>query len=104
MVRTSSYAVVWDENALTEFSEILDHLAKQSERAPSIVKSSVLKRISEVRRNPLICEIDRLKFPSDEMFRAFVVFSYRVTYKINSETRELWILRIRHTSREPLNY
>jgi hypothetical protein len=51
-----------------------------------------------------LCAVDKLKEPLNKNFRAFVVYSYRVTYQINMEAKEIRILRIRHTSREPLGY
>ena len=51
-----------------------------------------------------MCEVDKLKAPSDMDFRAFIVFSYRITFQIKLEAKEIRILRVRHTSREPLGY
>jgi len=69
-----------------------------------VVKSAIISRLDIIKTNPLICESDKLKDPTHKDFRAFVVFSYRVTYQMKFETKELRILRVRHTSREPLGY
>ncbi|MHA8091849.1 type II toxin-antitoxin system RelE/ParE family toxin [Aquirufa regiilacus] len=37
-------------------------------------------------------------------FHVFVVFSYRLTYQIVEEQNLIRIVRIRHTSKEPLYY
>ncbi|MFN8153813.1 MAG: type II toxin-antitoxin system RelE/ParE family toxin [Bacteroidia bacterium] len=99
-----AYRIVWDRNALDHFKSILIYLEKQSLQAPSIVKGAVLSRLAAVRKNPLISETDKLKELPNKDFRAFVVFNYRVTYQIKSDEREIRILRIRHTSQEPLGY
>jgi plasmid stabilization system protein ParE len=104
MVRQTAYKIVWDSNALDHFKEILSYLSKQSEQAPSIVKTAIFDRLKVIRKNPLVTESDKLKDPTDKDYRAFVVFSYRVTYQINSKKKEIRILRVRHTSREPLGY
>lgn len=104
MVNTPIYKIIWDTNALYHLKEILIYLEKQSSRAPKIVKSEIIKRLELIKTNPLVFEIDRLKEPKNKNYRAFVVFSYRISYKINSNTNEILILRIRHTSREPLGY
>lgn len=104
MVKSSSLKVVWDIEAFNQFKEILTYLEEQSRQAPKIVKKAILDRISQIKNNPLICESDKLKSPTDKNFRAFIVFSYRVTYQIKIETKEIRILRVRHTSREPLGY
>ncbi len=104
MVKSVSLKISWDRKALDNLKEILTYLAKQDSKAPKIVKSAILTRLDIIKTNPLICESDKLKDPTLQDFRAFVVFSYRVTYQIKYETKELRVLRVRHTSREPLGY
>lgn len=99
-----SFKISWDRKALDHLKEILSHLAKQSNQAPKIVKSAILERLDLISTNPLISESDKLKDPTNKDFRAFVVFNYRVTYEIKADTHEIRILRVRHTSREPLDY
>jgi len=100
----STYKIVWDRETLKEFTTILKFLQKQSDQAPVIVKDAIIKRLDVIKTNPLICEPDKLKQPQNHEFRAFVIFSYRVTYKINFKEKEILILRIRHTSQEPHGY
>ena len=40
-----------------------------------------------------------MKIPNDVNYRAYEIYSYRISYKITS--KEIHILRIRHTSRNP---
>lgn len=104
MVKSISVKIIWDRKALDHFKDILTYLEKQSDQAPKIVKAAIISRLSLIKTNPLICELDKLKGSPNKDFRAFVVFSYRVTYQINADLKEIRILRIRHTSREPLGY
>jgi plasmid stabilization system protein ParE len=104
MVKVLPLNIVWDIEALNQFKEILFHLKQQSIQAPKIVKKEILDRLKLIKNNPHTFEADKLRTPINENFRAFVVFSYRVTYQICFELKELRILRIRHTSREPLGY
>lgn len=104
MVKQSSFKVIWDVEALNQLKEILTYLEEQSRQASKIVKKGILDRINQIKKNPLICEADKLKFPTDENFRAFIVFSYRITYQFKLDKKEIRILRVRHTSREPLGY
>jgi plasmid stabilization system protein ParE len=98
------FQIVWDRDALNHFSDILTYLKSKSEDAPDIVRDAILDRVNQIGSNPLLFEVDRLKTPRDDDYRAFVVFSYRVTYQIHQESNQVRILRIRHTSREPLGY
>ena len=104
MVKSSSFKITWDQKALDHFKDILTYLEKQSTQAPRIVKIGVINRLELVRKNPLSCEVDLLKEPANKNYRAFVVFSYRITYQIKTEEKEIRVLRIRHCSREPLGY
>jgi addiction module RelE/StbE family toxin len=104
MVKPVSFKIIWDRKALDNFKEILTYLEKQSVQAPKIVKEAIISRLEVIKNNPLIAESDKLKNPSNKDFRALVIFSYRVTYQIKTDIKEIRILRIRHTSREPLGY
>lgn len=104
MVKPSSFKIVWDRKALDHFKEILTYLEKQSTHASKLLKTAILDRLEVIMKSPLTCEADKLKDMPNKDFRAFVVFSYRVTYQIKSDTKEIRILRIRHTSREPIGY
>lgn len=104
MVKPTSFKIIWDRKALDHLKDILTYLEKQSKQAPKIIKNAILSRLDLIKANPLICELDKLKDSPNKDFRAFVVFSYRVTYQIKSDSKEIRVLRIRHTSREPLGY
>ncbi len=104
MVKAAGSKIIWDRIALDNFKEILEYLGKESNQAPKIVKVAILARLDVIKTNPHITELDKLKDLPNKDFRAFIVYNYRVTYQIKTESNEIWILRIRHTSREPLGY
>lgn len=104
MVKQIFYTIIWDSIALHHFKDILAFLSKQSSQAPKIVKDGILSRLNDVKKNALIFEIDKLKDKPNQEFRAFIIYSYRVTYQIKVDTKQIRVLRIRHTSREPLGY
>jgi plasmid stabilization system protein ParE len=104
MVKSHSFRIIWDRNALDNLKEILTYLEKQSTQAPKIVKRAITERLDLMKLNPLISEPDKLKDIPNKDFRAFVIFSYRVTYQIKVDRKEIRIVRIRHTSREPMGY
>jgi len=104
MVKPTSFKIIWDRKALDHFKEILTYIEKQSTQAPKIVKCAIVARLELVKKNPLISEADKLKDSPNKDFRAFVIFSYRVTYQIKSDAKEIRVLRVRHTSREPQGY
>ncbi|WP_370635877.1 type II toxin-antitoxin system RelE/ParE family toxin [Flavobacterium sp. JAS] len=44
-------------------------------------------------------ELDEMKISNNGDYRAYEIYSYRISYKVKS--KEIHILRIRHTSRNP---
>jgi plasmid stabilization system protein ParE len=104
MVKQQVYKLVWDRQAIDHLKNILSYLSKQSEQAPQIVKSAIFDRLEIIQKNPQTYEIDKLKNIPNTNFRAFVVFSYRITYQISSINKEIRILRVMHTSRVSLGY
>jgi plasmid stabilization system protein ParE len=100
MVKT--YQVVWDKIAVEDLKDILSYLKKSSEQAPTLVKEAIKKHIQIISTNAFVFEKDKLKTPIDKAYRAFTIYSYRITYKIADD--KILILRIRHTSREPFGY
>lgn len=94
--------IVWRKKALEEFADIISYIAERSERGASIVEQSILNKITPLPTNPEMYAADELKSDNDGSYRAFTVFHYRVSYKIDSD--RIYILRVRHTSREPLEY
>jgi len=104
MVKQKTYTIIWDRIALDHFKDILEFLSKQSSQAPKIVKDGILSRLDDVKKNALIFKLDKLKDTPSKEFRASVIYSYRITHQIKIDSREIRIIRIRHTSREPLGY
>ena len=104
MVSKNSFQIIWDVEALKNFKDILKYLRKANIQAPNIVKEAVISRLNLIKTNPFICENDKLKLKNIDEFKAFVVYSYRVTYQVKTNLKQIRVLRIRHTSREPLGY
>ena len=102
MVRKQVYKVIWEDAALNYLSAQLEFVSKSSEDAPGIIKKAIIKKLQAAKRNPFIFESDKYKIENDGSYKAFVVFSYRISYRIKEST--IRIIRIRHTSQDPLIY
>jgi plasmid stabilization system protein ParE len=95
--------LVWDKIALDHLKEIYNSLKMGNNlEFAKEVKVTILKSAKELIDNPYIYEQDRFKSDNDGSFRAFVKFKYRVVYKIT--VTQIRILRVRHSSREPIIY
>ncbi len=98
----SKYEIVWDNEAIIDFNIVVKYLKKESPEGAKKVQLEILKIIKSLPANPLIFEPDRFRTDSDPAFRAFSVYHYRITYRIISNY--IHIMRVRHTSQEPLEY
>jgi plasmid stabilization system protein ParE len=94
--------ITWDEDARLYFKAAIKFIKKESEQGANKVRLEILNTIDSLPSNPLLFEEDRFKLNNDSTYRAFTVYHYRITYKINKDS--IQILRIRHTSQEPLEY
>ena len=94
--------VIWSKDASRHFAEILEHPSKESHQAVDIVGNEILDAIESLPSMPFKYSEDRLRKNNDNRFRAVIVYSYRISYYIGEN--EILILRIRHTSREPLEF
>jgi plasmid stabilization system protein ParE len=102
VVKRKAYTILWDDIALRELDRELHYLQKRSVDAPRIIADGILDKVKTIKIDPYICEADRLKLVNDGTYRAFIVFRYRVSYRILKDA--IHILRIRHSSREPLEH
>jgi addiction module RelE/StbE family toxin len=102
MVKRKTYRIIWDEDALYQLQEYLAYVHRQSPSAPGIIRDRLLEKLDTISTNPFICEDDRLKENNNGMYKAFIVYSYRITYKITDASVN--VIRVRHTSKEPLEY
>ena len=97
-----SLQVFWTSDAQKDFNEIVAYYKSQSNQAHKLVQKAILKTLSTAATNPFIFETDKLRTRLDENFRKFTIYHISVTYEIRKE--KLFVLRLRHTSREPLSY
>ena len=66
------------------------------------VRKSIKETVRELLKHPEIYGLDRFKKDNASEHRAFEKYSYRVTYRVKEN--EIRILRVRHSSRIPLEY
>lgn len=92
-------ALRWSVTARKQFRTIILNLSEESPVGAKIVLDTVLDRVAQIPQHPEMYPADKLRKDHDNSFRAFTVFSYRITYRIKATA--IIIYRIRHTSREP---
>ncbi len=102
MVKNKRYKIIWDNQALHQLQQYFEYVYKQNPSAPEVIKNRLLNKLKVIKTNPFICEDDKFKNNNAGLYKAFIVYSYRVTYKIHED--KIHIIRVRHTSKEPLIY
>ena len=94
--------IVWDKEAILQMEEVYEYLKERSLQSANKVRKSIKEKVQGLSKHPEIYPLDRFIKNNDGSIRAFKKYSYRITYKV-TET-EIIIARVRHTSREPLEY
>jgi plasmid stabilization system protein ParE len=98
----SKYEIIWDDEARDYFRTAIKYIKKESPQGAKTVKIEILKTVKSIINNPFIFEPDRFRKDNTGDFRAFTVFHFRITYRIANDC--IQIVRMRHTSQEPLEY
>lgn len=96
--------IIWTSIALLQLDEIHNYLFEVSKSIGTANKvvDDLYTSVNILKTQGQIYELDELKIHNDGSIRAFHLYSYRISYKISPS--EIYILRIRHTSRNPLQY
>ncbi|MCD4678889.1 MAG: type II toxin-antitoxin system RelE/ParE family toxin [Bacteroidales bacterium] len=96
------HKIFWDNEAKKNLKKVLIHISKESPQGASIVKNKIFETVKMLSANPEMFEADKLKKNNDGSYRVFFAFNYRIAYKITDDA--ILILRLRHTSQEPIEY
>jgi len=99
---SKSLDIFWTDDAQRDFHAVINFYKSKSNQAHKLVSNALMKTLSKAAANPLIFEADNLKSFRNENFITFTIYHTRVTYEVRSE--KLFVLRLRHTSREPHKY
>ncbi|MEG0851391.1 MAG: type II toxin-antitoxin system RelE/ParE family toxin [Flavobacterium sp.] len=93
--------IIWSKTAQNQLEKIYFYLFKEtkSKNIPNKVIDTIYNSVSILKTSYEIYNLDEMKISNTGNYRAYEVYSYRITYKIRS--KEIHILRIRHTSRNP---
>ncbi len=96
--------IIWTKTSQNQLENIYFYLLEETksfEIADKVIDSLVVS-VEILKTNCEIYETDEMRVPLDESYRAFEKFSYRISYKI--ELDKIYIIRVRHTSRNPKFY
>lgn len=93
---------VWAPQAIVELRKAYDYISKDSPQNARKVVDELTRIADQLPVQPEMFPADKFKKNNDGSWRAFEKFHYRISYLITS--REIRIVRMRHTGRTPLQY
>lgn len=94
--------VYWAPIARIQFVEACAFIAADSPANALAVRKRILSLIGKLPAHPFRYPPDKYKLDNDGAYRSFVTSRLRISYKV-AENR-IFIIRLRHTSMEPMNY
>jgi plasmid stabilization system protein ParE len=94
--------ITWTKRATRQFNAAIEYIRKDSEQNADKVKERILNKINELSDDKVIHRKDPYKRNNDGSYLYFEILKYRIVYY--AESKEIFIIRIRHTSMEPKQY
>ncbi len=94
--------IIWRKGALSHLNKHYNHIKKDSLLSAEKVRDTIFDITESLAKNPEIYPLDKYRKNNKGDIRAFEKYSLRVAYQV-TET-EIRIIRVRHTSRTPLEY
>ncbi len=82
--------------------EAYNYIRKDSLQNAEKVRSRILETIKALSKNPEHHPLDKYCKENDGNFRAYEIYKYRISYYVSKD--KIFVLRIRHTKMNPLNY
>jgi plasmid stabilization system protein ParE len=94
--------IVWSKKAKAELQKVYLYILLDSLQNAEMVRDDIIDLTIGLSKYPERYPLDKFKSDNDGTWRAFQKHHYRISYRVTSN--EIRIVRLRHTSRSPLNF
>jgi addiction module RelE/StbE family toxin len=94
--------IIWDKNALKYFKDAIEFIRKDSPQNAQKIKQEIKGSVLALLDHPEKHAKDKYRINNNGSFRAYELHRYRITYFVSDS--EIRIVRIRHSSQEPLTF
>lgn len=94
--------IIWDRPARSYLQKAIDYIRQDSIKNADTVVIAILSSIERASRFPEHFPPDKYKLNNTGSFRAFEIYSFRISFYYTDDT--LRIVRVRHTKQKPANY
>jgi addiction module RelE/StbE family toxin len=96
------YELVWTKQSQKQMRQVFKHINKDSPQNAEKVVQEIADAVYKSIQNPEIYGPDKYKTDNDGSYRALEKHHYRIAYRFSKNI--IRVLRVRHTSMEPLEY
>lgn len=94
--------IIWPPISQQQLRDAYNHIKKDSLQNADKVRKAIAAATNTLSNHPLKHPLDKYKVNNDGNFRAFELYHFRIAYQITQAA--IVIVRVRHSSMEPLNY
>jgi len=94
--------VIWSRTAAQQLEKVYKYILSDSYQNAQKVKDDILASTNKLPSYPEMYPLDKYRTSNDGSFRAYEIHHYRIAYHVTE--KEIIIIRVRHTSMEPLLY
>lgn len=92
----------WDRKAIQQFADAIEYIEEDFLISADKFKQEILKKLDELLLQPERYQTDKFKNKIDGSYRAFEIFSYRISYC--NISNQICIIRLRQTKMNPQHY
>jgi plasmid stabilization system protein ParE len=94
--------VTWTKRATRQLNAAIKYIRQDSDQNADTVKEKILEKVNELANDKVVHRKDPYKKNNDGNYLYFELLKYRVVYY--ADPKEIFIIRVRHTSMEPKKY
>ncbi len=92
--------VIWAESALSDLEQVVRFIATEDLEAARKLGNSLIQRVEQVASFPRSGRI--VPETSNDNVREIILTPYRVVYEISEKNQALYVLRVWHAARGPV--
>jgi plasmid stabilization system protein ParE len=94
--------VTWTKRATRQLNAAIEYIRQDTDQNADTVKERILDKVNELADDKMVHRKDPYKKNNDGNYLYFEILKYRIVYY--AEPKEVFIIRVRHTSMEPKKY
>jgi plasmid stabilization system protein ParE len=101
-METTAYSVNWTQRARRQMSSVYNYIREDSVKEADKVLDKISHVVDLIPQHPTRHAPDKYRRHNNGAYRAFEKYHCRVAYRVLA--KEIRIVQVRHTSREPRYY